>query len=538
MRGCIVTAVGLALAWGLDAALAQPRAPETIDGNVIQVLSGDTLVVVAEGVKYKVRLLGIDAPESGQDYFDEAIRVLSEKTLSRRVHVDVKGGDRSSGYLGLVKQGDKPINRAMVAEGAAWHDAENVPSPVLKSAQQAAQQQKLGLWAADEPPVAPWDFRGQRPDARALAEEKQKLREEEAAKAAAEFVAAWRRGAAPDSLLTAKGQQADGDKKKAPGALSGVDIKPGKVNLRGNAADVLLSLTKGDVKLKGKVKLRSEQKKWLVQAVEIGSPPAILDFENTKSTLDKLEAALDKGFQDKEGAASAGEDGSPVDGGKGRAESDDSVAASSESPPPADEPPATEPSARSGLGALPVELPAALGKATPRRGGMGARLGKVPEAPEKAGGEPRSQDEASPAEARPLPLDSEMDASFREFLVGWTQGDVDAMRTVVHGSSGLPIFDELPPVPGGLDGDAIVSMKLRRLQIGDTYLDALGATQTVGEADASETAALVASDKDAVPYRLVRVEKAWKVDFDHLQQRLASLAPPEEPPANPKFRNR
>lgn len=540
MRHLRNLAVFIALIAAAAPAFGQSRTPKAVDGNVIEVISGDTLVVVSDGVKYKVRLMGVDAPEQGQPFFDDAIRILSEKTLSRRVHVDVKGGDRSKGYEGLLTQGDKPINRQMVAEGAAWHDPQ-VPSPALKAAQKAAEDQKLGLWAAAEKPESPWDYRGQQPDAKALADEKHKAREDEAAKAAADFLTAWQGGAAPDDLLTTKGKQAEEEKKKPPSALSGAEIKPGKVQIRGNSADVLLNLTKGESKLRGKVKLRSEQKKWLVMAVEIGSPPAILDFENSKSTVEKLQAALDRGFQDKEDddapgeeGVEAGAEGESRGGGRGKgggapepAEAEPAEPeAASESEPAAEEP---MPAEEAGASALAPQLPP--GVAPKRRGGMGAKVKSEPAA------EGEAPVESNPTDARAAVLAAEIDTTLRAFLAAWSQRNVAEMEPLVHSASGSAELDKLPPILGGLEGAAIAELKLRRLPAGETYLDAAGAEQTVAPGDASDEAALVVSDRDPLPYRLVLVEGAWKVDVDHLMSR---AAPPEEPMPfrNPKFRNR
>lgn len=51
------------------------------------------------------------------------------------------------------------VNRAMVAAGYAWHFKKYSNDPVLDSLERSARVVRAGLWAATEPPIAPWDWR-------------------------------------------------------------------------------------------------------------------------------------------------------------------------------------------------------------------------------------------------------------------------------------------------------------------------------------------------------------------------------------------
>lgn len=92
---------------------------------------GDTLQVQdALGTKVKVRLYGIDAPETekknrktgrvskpGQPYGEEAFRALKGKVGGQFVKVEVADIDRYKRAVSVVRYGNRDINQEMVREG-------------------------------------------------------------------------------------------------------------------------------------------------------------------------------------------------------------------------------------------------------------------------------------------------------------------------------------------------------------------------------------------------------------------------------------
>ena len=133
--------------------------PATLTGKVVSVHDGDTLRVLdAAGTQHKVRLQGIDAPETKQAFGTKARNRLADLTLGKAVTVRVHGRDRYGRTLGTVEAAGQDANRQMVADGMAWHYVEYSTDAGLAQAERDARAAGRGLWA-DKAPVAPWDWR-------------------------------------------------------------------------------------------------------------------------------------------------------------------------------------------------------------------------------------------------------------------------------------------------------------------------------------------------------------------------------------------
>lgn len=71
--------------------------------------------------QHKVRLQGIDAPESRQAFGNVSKRGLSDLVAGRQVEVRFDKVDRYGRLLGVVYEGGQDVNLAMVSRGLAWH---------------------------------------------------------------------------------------------------------------------------------------------------------------------------------------------------------------------------------------------------------------------------------------------------------------------------------------------------------------------------------------------------------------------------------
>jgi micrococcal nuclease len=130
-----------------------------LTGKCVGVTDGDTITVLdADKHQHKIRLEGIDAPESGQPFGKQAKKALSDKVFGKDIAVKQSGEDKYGRTLGHVYIGKQHVNRELVSEGFAWHYKEYNGDPDLAAAEKEARSAKRGLWR-DDVPMPPWDFR-------------------------------------------------------------------------------------------------------------------------------------------------------------------------------------------------------------------------------------------------------------------------------------------------------------------------------------------------------------------------------------------
>ena len=147
----------------LLAALPLAVKADTLAGYVIAVTDGDTIRVLdARKQQHRVRLFGIDAPESHQAFGSRARQCLADLAFQKNVTVAYTEKDRYGRILGTVFVGRQNLNLELVKAGMAWHYvyyAQNMTA--LAEAEKEARQYRRGLWA-DAQPVPPWEFRRNR----------------------------------------------------------------------------------------------------------------------------------------------------------------------------------------------------------------------------------------------------------------------------------------------------------------------------------------------------------------------------------------
>jgi micrococcal nuclease len=127
-------------------------APAWEAARVTRVVDGDTYEVLVGGQLVRVRLLGVDAPESGQPFgpqaSDSARAVLQGRVVRlRRVSTDLYG--RALGNLALPSGTARPaaaLDSLLVVRGWAWAFDPNHQRALREPQQQAAQAGRRGLW--------------------------------------------------------------------------------------------------------------------------------------------------------------------------------------------------------------------------------------------------------------------------------------------------------------------------------------------------------------------------------------------------------
>ena len=146
-------------------AMAPAVMAEPITGRVVGIADGDTITVLDPlNRQHKIRLSGIDAPESGQAFGRNSKKALSDCAFGKQVTIDGDKLDRYGRTIGRIMVGQVDCNIRQVELGMAWHYkqyARERPATESKSyaaAEDLAKTAKLGLWA-DPHAMPPWDWR-------------------------------------------------------------------------------------------------------------------------------------------------------------------------------------------------------------------------------------------------------------------------------------------------------------------------------------------------------------------------------------------
>ena len=134
-------------------------APRDWSGTVTRVTDGDTLwVAPTSGAPRKIRIDGIDAPESCQAGGVAAAVALRNKLLRRRVQVATRALDEYRRELATVRLDGEDVGGWMVERGHAWsYRYRRDPGPYQRQEQQARRAAR-GLFA-DHAAMNPREFR-------------------------------------------------------------------------------------------------------------------------------------------------------------------------------------------------------------------------------------------------------------------------------------------------------------------------------------------------------------------------------------------
>ena len=138
---------------------------EELIGKVIKVSDGDTITVLdSNNQKHKVRLKGIDAPESQQTFGDISTQSLSELVYDKEVLVTWDKKDKYYRILGKVIADGRDANYEQLKKGLAWYykqyekDLSDDDKQRYSEAEEWARNYTEGLWA-DSNSIPPWEFR-------------------------------------------------------------------------------------------------------------------------------------------------------------------------------------------------------------------------------------------------------------------------------------------------------------------------------------------------------------------------------------------
>jgi len=127
-------------------------------GKVIGIADGDTLTVLVERQQIKVRLVEIDAPETGQAFGNRSKQSLSDLCFNKAATLDDMGRDRYGRTLARVHCDGVDANAEQVRRGMAWVYDRYVTDRSLYGLQDEAKAARRGLWA-EPSPTPPWEWR-------------------------------------------------------------------------------------------------------------------------------------------------------------------------------------------------------------------------------------------------------------------------------------------------------------------------------------------------------------------------------------------
>lgn len=130
---------------------------KTLAGKVVGVTDGDTITVLVEQHPVKVRLHGIDSPESHQAYGTQAKKFTSKMAFDKMAKVIVHDRDQYGRTVGeIILPDGNNLNASITRHGFAWAYVQY--SKKFVAQEQEAKKFKRGLWA-DSNPTPPWEFR-------------------------------------------------------------------------------------------------------------------------------------------------------------------------------------------------------------------------------------------------------------------------------------------------------------------------------------------------------------------------------------------
>lgn len=154
---------------GIDRSFAAQKLSKA---HVHQVHDGDTVTLRLNGKKYRTRLIGIDAPEMGQQPWGRRakgrlIKIMRQTGWTVFVETDGERLDkygRLLAYLWTKKK--KLINEQMIVDGYAvlFTISPNLKySERLARAESEAKREEKGIWGPDGLEEAPLEYRTKHP---------------------------------------------------------------------------------------------------------------------------------------------------------------------------------------------------------------------------------------------------------------------------------------------------------------------------------------------------------------------------------------
>jgi endonuclease YncB( thermonuclease family) len=137
----------------------------TLTGRVVRIADGDTVTILdSTNTQHRIRLQGIDAPESHQAFGTQSKKSLSDMVFDKDVTVEYDKIDRYGRLVGKIILNGVDVCLEQIKAGMAWHykDYEDEQTPADRDlyarAEDDARNARRGLWA-DANPIEPSEYR-------------------------------------------------------------------------------------------------------------------------------------------------------------------------------------------------------------------------------------------------------------------------------------------------------------------------------------------------------------------------------------------
>jgi len=131
-------------------------------GKVVGIADGDTITVLHNrNDQVKIRLYGIDAPESGQSFGKASKQNLSSMVHGQSVQVEVMDTDRYGRTVARIFVDGEDVNAAQLRSGYAWLYRQYCKDWVCGEwvrLEAEARSSGAGLWV-EKDPTPPWQWR-------------------------------------------------------------------------------------------------------------------------------------------------------------------------------------------------------------------------------------------------------------------------------------------------------------------------------------------------------------------------------------------
>lgn len=130
--------------------------------KVVGIADGDTFTALfSDKHTERIRLHGIDCPESGQPFGNAAKQFTAQLVFKKNVILVKTDIDRYGRTIAMVNlPGNMVLQEELLKAGLAWHYTYYDKNPAWTKLENLARTKHAGLWQ-DKQAVAPWEWRRQ-----------------------------------------------------------------------------------------------------------------------------------------------------------------------------------------------------------------------------------------------------------------------------------------------------------------------------------------------------------------------------------------